>query len=95
MEPRFWTCHWQFRYWRPDVNSEGQPIRGSGGNRYTTRGIRGGRGDRAYIVSLSDGQLYLGGRMTVRPPATTDSELPTPTGSSGPRNRTCAVPRQA
>lgn len=65
MEPRFWTCHWQFRYWRPDVNSEGQPIRGSGGNRYTTRGIRGGCGHRAYIVSLSNGQLYLGGRMTV------------------------------
>jgi hypothetical protein len=65
MEPRFWTCHWQFRYWQPEVNTEGQPIRGSGGNRYTTRGIRGGCGHRAYIVSLSDGHLYLGGRMCV------------------------------
>lgn len=62
---RFWACHWQFRYWRPDINREGQPIRGSGGNRYTSRGIVGGRGHSAYIVSIHDGQLYLGGRMTV------------------------------
>ncbi|MGL4553489.1 MAG: hypothetical protein ACRC33_20170 [Gemmataceae bacterium] len=62
---RFWTCHWQFRYWRSDVNGEGQPVRSSGGSRYSTRGIRGGEGHKAYIVSLSDGQHYLGGRMTV------------------------------
>ncbi len=65
MEPRFWTCHWQFRYWRTDVNRENQPIRGSGGNRYTSRGIRGGCGHSAYIVSMSAGHLYLGGRMCV------------------------------
>jgi HNH endonuclease len=62
---RFWTCHWQFRYWRPDVNNEGGCLRSSGGNLYSKRGIRGGDSHKAYIVSLSDGQLYLGGRMTV------------------------------
>ncbi len=62
---RFFTCHWQNKYWNPDCNSEGKPIRSSGGNRYTSRGIAGGRGHKAYIVSMLDGQLYLGGRMTV------------------------------
>ncbi len=62
---RFWATHWQFRYWRSDVNREGEPIRGSGGNRYLSRGIRGGDGHKAFIVSLHDGQLYVGGRMTV------------------------------
>jgi hypothetical protein len=65
MEPRFWTCHWRFQYWRLEVNHEGEPIRGSGGNLYTSRGVRGGCGHRAYIVSINDGQLYFGGRMCV------------------------------
>ena len=61
---RSWTCHWQFRYWRPDVNREGQPVRSSGSNSFHKRGVS--IGDFVYVVSLSGGQLYLGGRMTVK-----------------------------
>jgi hypothetical protein len=61
---RFWTCHWQVRYWRPDVNREGQPVCSSGSNNFGKRGVS--VGDIVYIVSLSAGQLYLGGRMTVK-----------------------------
>jgi len=61
---RAWTCHWQFRYWRPDVNREGQPLRSSGSNSFRKRGVTAG--DTMYIVSLRGGQLYLGGRMTVK-----------------------------
>lgn len=61
---RFWTCHWQFRYWRPDTNRENRPIRSSGSNSFRRRGVS--IGDIVYIVSLSKGQLYLGGRMTVK-----------------------------
>ena len=60
---KFWTCHWQFRYWRPDVNGEGQPVRTSGSNRFHERGVSSG--DTVYVVSLGGGQLYLGGRMIV------------------------------
>ncbi len=60
---RSWTCHWQFRYWRPNVNSEGQPVRTSGSNSFRKRGVS--VGDSVYVVSLGGGQLYLGGRMTV------------------------------
>ncbi|MFI5380714.1 MAG: hypothetical protein ACHRHE_15555 [Tepidisphaerales bacterium] len=61
---RFWTCHWQFRYWRADVNSEGQAVASSGSNNFRRRGVS--VGDAVYIVSLSGGQLYLGGRMIVK-----------------------------
>ncbi len=61
---RFWTCHWQFRYWRPDVNDEGEPVCSSWSNLFSKRGVR--PGDIAYIISMSGGQLYLGGRMTVK-----------------------------
>ena len=61
---RFWTCHWQFRYWRPDVNREGGPVHSSGSNLFSKRGVQ--PGDIVYIISLSGGQLYLGGRMTVK-----------------------------
>jgi hypothetical protein len=61
---RFWTCHWQFRYWRPDINAEGQPACSSGSNSFIRRGVS--VGDTVYIVSLSGGQLYLGGRMVVK-----------------------------
>lgn len=61
---RFWTSHWQFRYWRPDVNREGQPVRASASNSFRRRGVS--VGDTVYIISLSHGQLYLGGRMVVR-----------------------------
>lgn len=61
---RFWTCHWQFATWHPDVNLEGQPVRSSGSNTFHKRGVS--VGDTIYVVSLSGGQLYLGGRMTVK-----------------------------
>jgi hypothetical protein len=61
---RYWTCHWQFRYWRPDVNREGMPIRSSGSNSFQKRGVS--KGNSVYVVSLSGGQLYLGGRMIVK-----------------------------
>ncbi len=60
---RFWTCHWQFRYWRPDVNNEGEPVCSSGSNNFHKRDVS--VGDFVYIVSLSEGYLYLGGRMIV------------------------------
>ena len=61
---RFWTCHWQFRNWRPDINRVGRPLRWSGSNSFRKRGVS--VGDLVYILSLSAGQLYLGGRMVVR-----------------------------
>jgi hypothetical protein len=61
---RYWTCHWQNRLWRHEVNPEGQPLDSSGSNNFRKRGVS--VGDVAYIVSLKAGQLYLGGRMTVK-----------------------------
>ncbi len=61
---RFWTCHWQFRYWRSDINPEGTPVCTAGSNNFRKRGVAAG--DIVYIVSLGAGQLYLGGRMTVK-----------------------------
>jgi hypothetical protein len=61
---RFWTCHWQFRLWRDDINTEFEPVCSSGSNSFTKRGVS--VGDSVYIVSLAGGQLYLGGRMVVK-----------------------------
>lgn len=56
-------CHWQFKYWRDDVNREFEPVNAAGSNLFKQRGVD--RGDRLFVVSLSEGQLYLGGRMIV------------------------------
>jgi 5-methylcytosine-specific restriction enzyme A len=61
---RFWTCHWQNRYWRDDVNAEYEPVCFSGSNSFRKRGVS--VGDVVYIVSLAEGQLLLGGRMMVK-----------------------------
>lgn len=61
---RFWTHHWQNRYWRDDVNREYLPICHSAGNSFRRRGVAAS--DVVYIVSLAHGQLFLGGRMTVQ-----------------------------
>ena len=61
---RFFTCHWRSSLWRPDVNPE-EPIRPAGSSKFTERGVVGGRGHAVYIVSVTDGQFYLGGRMCV------------------------------
>jgi hypothetical protein len=60
---RYWTCHWQNRYWRDDRNPEYQLLCASGANTFRKRGVA--VGDIAYVVSLRAGQLFLGGRMTV------------------------------
>ena len=60
---RYFTFHWQQRSWRPDVNSEGKPIGSSGSNVFRQRGVLAG--DVIYIVSLIEGYLYLGGKLTV------------------------------
>lgn len=61
---RFWICHWQNRLWRDDKNSEYQPVCSSGSNMFLKRGVAAG--DVAYVVSLADGYLLLGGRMTIK-----------------------------
>ena len=61
---RSWTCYWQFRYWRSDINSEYKPTRSSGSNLFRKRGVS--IGDTVYIISQGAGQLYIGGRMTVK-----------------------------
>jgi hypothetical protein len=58
---RYWTCHWQNRYW--ENNPEGTPVSASGSNLFSKRGVR--PGDFVYIVSIRDGMLLLGGRMMV------------------------------
>jgi hypothetical protein len=60
---RYFTFHWQQRSWRPDVNKEGRWLGSSGSNVFLQRGVS--RGDIVYIVSLIDGYLYLGSRLTV------------------------------
>ena len=60
---RYWSCHWQYRYWKHEINPEDRPLKSCGSNSFTKRGVL--KDDRIYVVSLSDGQLYLGGRMTV------------------------------
>jgi hypothetical protein len=61
---RYWTCYWQYRYWRNDINPEYEPISSSGSNKFRERGVS--VGDAVYIVSLESGQLFLGGRMVVK-----------------------------
>ena len=61
---RFWTSYWRFRNWRPDVKDEGEPVYSSWSNHFRRKGVA--PGDIAYIISMSGGQLYLGGRMTVK-----------------------------
>lgn len=57
---RYWTSYWKEKNW--SVNTEYEPIRFSGGS-FKSRGVS--EGDVLYIISLRDGQLLLGGRMTV------------------------------
>lgn len=61
--PRFWTCHWEIRNWRPDINTEYESIDCSASNTLTKRGVS--RGDFAYVISLAQGHLMLGGRFKV------------------------------
>ncbi|MGA2031335.1 MAG: HNH endonuclease [Thermoguttaceae bacterium] len=61
---RFWTCHWQNRSWRNDVNAEYSAVCSSGSHSFRKRGVS--VGDVAYVISLADGQLLLGGRMTIK-----------------------------
>lgn len=63
MPIRYWTCHWQNRFWHPDINGEDGPVCHSAGNSFSKRGVA--PGDIVYIVSILEGQLLLGGRMKV------------------------------
>jgi 5-methylcytosine-specific restriction endonuclease McrA len=60
---RFWISPWRHRLWRPDVNDAFVPLRTSASNRYRQRGVSAG--DVVYVVSIANGQLYLGGRIAV------------------------------
>jgi hypothetical protein len=62
---RFFTCHWRFRFWNDGCNPERQPLRAAGSNLFQARGVQGGWGHSVYVVSISEGHLYLGGRMGV------------------------------
>ena len=61
---RYWTCQWKHKFWRGDVNPEYEPDWMAGSNNFRKRGVS--RGDVAFVISVSDGQLYLGGRMEVK-----------------------------
>lgn len=63
MPIRYWTCHWQNKYWRADINQMHELIGHSAGNSFRKRGVS--PGDIVYIVSLMNGQLMLGGKMAV------------------------------
>lgn len=60
---RYWTHHWQNCYWNNEDNPEYQPISAAGSNRFKMRGVQAG--DIVYIITIIDGQLYLGGKMLV------------------------------
>lgn len=60
---RYWTCHWQNRYWTRESNDEGEPLKASGSNLFKRRGVAAG--DSLYVLSLRGGVLLFGGRMTV------------------------------
>jgi hypothetical protein len=59
----FWTCHWQNRFWTEEFNPEFENIALSGSNQFRRRNVT--KGDVVYVVSIRDGKLLLGGRMTV------------------------------
>ena len=61
---RFWTNYWKNRYWRDEDNKEYEPIRHSAANTFRRSGVS--PGDVIHILSMADGQLFLGGRMTVK-----------------------------
>ncbi len=60
---RYWTAHWQNRLWRDDINPEYEPPDCTGAKSFRGRGVS--VGDIVYVISLGDGQLFLGGRMRV------------------------------
>lgn len=60
---RYWTCYWQNAGWTDGGAPQYQEVTCSGSNVFTSRGVS--PGDFAYIVSVIDGHLMLGGRMVV------------------------------
>ncbi len=79
MPKRYWTVHWQNRYWHNRSNPEGEPIQAAGSNQFIRRGVS--PGDSVYVVSLRAGRLLLGGRMTAKKIVSRD-EASRITGSS-------------
>ena len=63
--PRYFTHHWQNRNWQDEVqvNHAGRPLSASADTRFNDGRVS--PGDVVYVVSMRDGQLYLGGRINV------------------------------
>lgn len=61
----FFVCHWRNIYWNPRHNRDGEKLRLAGSNRFAARGVSSGQGQSVYVVTIIDGQLYLGGRLRV------------------------------
>jgi hypothetical protein len=59
----YWICHWRNRYWKHEINPEGKLLSSSGSNMLSKRNVKAK--DIVYVVSILDGILLLGGRMTV------------------------------
>jgi len=60
----FYTLYWSSTVWRPDAT--GSPCYHTAGSGFNKRGIT--TGDRIYIVTVSQGRLYLIGAFTVAGP---------------------------
>ena len=74
MPVRHWTVHWQNTLWRSGAAAvDREPIQHCGGSRFRSRGVS--PGDGVYVISMSAGQLLLGGRMTVGRIADDDEAL--------------------
>lgn len=60
---RFWMTYWEQDTWRYNEEQEGELFRHTAGDNFSRRGVS--VGDVVYLVSISNGTLLLGGRMTV------------------------------
>jgi hypothetical protein len=64
LEPvmRAFTTYWKNKTW--DGNPERGGLRHTASNEFKAHGVKAG--DRVYITTIRDGQLYLGARLTVK-----------------------------
>jgi hypothetical protein len=62
---RFFTCYWLNRLWKDAVNPAWRPLQAAGSNKFRARCVQPGQGHFVYVITIRDGHLYLGGRMTV------------------------------
>lgn len=59
---KFFTHYWSNNTWSANRDSE-EPLDYIAGNQFSTRGVE--VGDTIYVVTVLEGKLYLGGKMTV------------------------------